>query len=106
MKIEDQLYPNIHKELKSNSPKGPDKLKPSIPSQTLNSLVQEVNQDACTVSIATLENAHRLVQIDKTEEADQVAQKLQTMILRNSQEVGRTHSNLKIARLKDLLPDG
>jgi hypothetical protein len=104
MKIDEQLLSNISQTLKTDYEKAKDKSKPSS-SRDPQSLVSESNQEAYLVSITMVDKAGSALKIRQPEEANQVAEKLKSMILPNPREAGNAHANLNARRVRDLLSE-
>jgi hypothetical protein len=105
MKIDEQILFNVYKDQKGTNEKINEKSKsPSAPPKSDN-LVRESNLEAYTLSLTMVESIGKKVQIHWPEEAEEMAQKLQGLVLQNPRDFQNSHSNLEANKVKTLLSD-
>ncbi len=104
MKIDEKIFSNISKTLRSDYEKNNEKTR-SSPLKDPEDLVKESNQEAYRVTLTLVDKADPAVQVLRPEEAERVAEKLKDMILPNPREAQKAHGNLDAHRVRDLLSD-
>ncbi len=105
MKIDEQILFNIYKDQKGNNEKINEKSKSPSSPQKPDHLIRESNLEAYTVSLTMVESMGKNVQIHWPEQAEEMAQKLQGLVLQNPREFQNSHSNLAVNKVKNLLSD-